>query len=81
MYIFMFRIVCTLAILIYILISMTTILIGIYDLYKNVHVLKATTTQIFGPIDWIEASEMIPHLKYLGTILFQLKLTNHQSLC
>lgn len=55
----------------YILISITTVLIGFYDLYKNVPVLKATAARIFGPLfDWIEAWEMISRLKYLGTMLF-----------
>lgn len=55
----------------YILISTTTVLIGFYDLYKNVPVLKATASRICGPLfDWIEAWEMISRLKYLGTMLF-----------
>lgn len=55
----------------YILISITTVLIGFYDLYKNVPVLKATASRICGPLfDWIEAWEMVSRLKYLGTMLF-----------
>lgn len=55
----------------YILISITTVLIGFYDLYKNVPVIKATAARICGPLfDWIEAWEMITRLKYLGTMLF-----------
>ncbi|KAH9314174.1 hypothetical protein KI387_022801, partial [Taxus chinensis] len=55
----------------YILISVVTVLIGFYDLYKNVPVLKATAARICGPLfDWIEAWEMISRLKYLGTMLF-----------
>lgn len=55
----------------YILISITTVLIGFYDLYKNVPVLKATEAQTFGPLfDWIEAWEMISSVKYLGTMFF-----------
>ncbi|XP_057815605.2 uncharacterized protein LOC131029212 [Cryptomeria japonica] len=55
----------------YILISIVTVLIGFYDLYKNVPVLKATAARICGPLfDWIEAWEMISRLKYLGTMLF-----------
>ena len=55
----------------YILISITTVLIGFYDFYKNIPILKATTTRVFGPLfDWIEAWKMISRLKYLGTMLF-----------
>eukprot|EP01018_Ginkgo_biloba_P037144 Gb_15822 [translate_table: standard] len=55
----------------YILISVVTVLIGFYDLYKNVPVLKVTAARLCGPLfDWIEAWEMISRLKYLGTMLF-----------
>ncbi|XP_068669297.1 uncharacterized protein [Aristolochia californica] len=55
----------------YLLISITTVLIGFYDLYKNVPVLKATASRLCGPLFiWIENWEMISRIKYLGTVLF-----------
>ncbi|KAK7316553.1 hypothetical protein RJT34_00106 [Clitoria ternatea] len=57
--------------LLYVLISFVTVLIGFYDLYKNVPVLKATASRICGPLfDWIETWEMVSRVKYLGTMLF-----------
>lgn len=62
---------CLLARLLYVLISFVTVLIGFYDLYKNVPVLKATASRICGPLfDWIESWEMVSRVKYLGTMLF-----------
>lgn len=62
---------CPLARALYVLISVITVLIGFYDLYKNVPVLKATASHLFGPLfDWIETWEMISRIKYLGTMLF-----------
>ncbi|KAK7306627.1 hypothetical protein VNO77_44578 [Canavalia gladiata] len=62
---------CPLARLLYVLISFVTVLIGFYDLYKNVPVLKATASRICGPLfDWIETWEMVTRIKYLGTMLF-----------
>ncbi|WOL06656.1 hypothetical protein Cni_G15390 [Canna indica] len=62
---------CPLARALYVLISITTVLIGFYDLYKNVPVLKATASSLFGPLfDWIESWEMISRVRYLGTMLF-----------
>ncbi|PON41635.1 G1/S-specific cyclin-E protein [Parasponia andersonii] len=62
---------CPLARALYVLISIVTVLIGFYDLYKNVPVLKATASRLFGPLfDWIETWEMISRIKYLGTMLF-----------
>ncbi|KAM6572572.1 hypothetical protein CsatA_016652 [Cannabis sativa] len=62
---------CPLARALYVLISVVTVLIGFYDLYKNVPVLKATASRLFGPFfDWIETWEMITRIKYLGTMLF-----------
>ncbi|XP_062117606.1 uncharacterized protein LOC133831361 isoform X2 [Humulus lupulus] len=56
---------------IYILISLVTVLIGFYDLYKNVPLLKATISHICGPFfNWIESWEMLSRIKYLGTMLF-----------
>ncbi|KAH8517888.1 hypothetical protein H0E87_005707 [Populus deltoides] len=55
----------------YVLISVITVLIGFFDLYKNVPVLKATASSLFGPLfDWIETWEMVSRIKYLGTMLF-----------
>eukprot|EP00250_Pteridium_aquilinum_P013278 c21247_g1_i1 orf=661-2994(+) len=55
----------------YILVSIITVIIGFYDLYKNVPVLKATAARICGPFfEWIEAWEMVSRVKYLGTVLF-----------
>lgn len=62
---------CPLVRALYVLISVVTVLIGFYDLYKNVPVLKATASRLFGPLfDWIETWEMITRIKYLGTMLF-----------
>ncbi|XP_060672368.1 uncharacterized protein LOC107417148 isoform X2 [Ziziphus jujuba] len=62
---------CPLARALYVLISIITVLIGFYDLYKNVPVLKATASRLCGPLlDWIETWEMISRIKYLGTMLF-----------
>ncbi|KAL6633458.1 hypothetical protein ACP70R_026129 [Stipagrostis hirtigluma subsp. patula] len=62
---------CPLARALYVLMSIITVLIGFYDLYKNVPMLKATASRLFGPFfDWIETWEMISRLKYLGTMLF-----------
>lgn len=55
----------------YILISLVTVIIGFYDLYKNVPLLKATAASLCGPLfEWIEAWEMVSRLRYLGTMLF-----------
>ncbi|KAL7086672.1 hypothetical protein ACP275_13G015300 [Erythranthe tilingii] len=62
---------CPLARASYVLISVITVLIGFYDLYKNVPLLKVTLSNLFGPLfEWIEAWEMISRIKYLGTMLF-----------
>ncbi|KAJ6334230.1 hypothetical protein OIU78_011190 [Salix suchowensis] len=62
---------CPLARALYVLISVITVLIGFFDLYKNVPVLKATASSLFGPLfDWIETWEMVSRIKYLGTMLF-----------
>ncbi|CAA0825066.1 Unknown protein [Striga hermonthica] len=62
---------CPLARALYVFISIITVLIGFYDLYKNVPLLKATASSLFGPFfDWIEKLEMISRIKYLGTMLF-----------
>ncbi|KAK9285107.1 hypothetical protein L1049_024292 [Liquidambar formosana] len=62
---------CPLARALYVLISFVTVLIGFYDLYKNVPVLKATASRLCGPLfNWIETWEMISRIKYLGTMLF-----------
>lgn len=62
---------CPLARALYVIISVVTVLIGFYDLYKNVPVLKATASRLCGPFfDWIETWEMVSRIKYLGTMLF-----------
>ncbi|KAL4555466.1 hypothetical protein LXL04_038085 [Taraxacum kok-saghyz] len=62
---------CPLARALYVIISIVTVVIGFYDLYKNVPVLKATASRLCGPlIDWIETWEMVSRIKYLGTMLF-----------
>lgn len=62
---------CPLVRALYVLISIVTVLIGFYDLYKNVPVLKATASHLFGPLlDWIDTWEMVSRIKYLGTMLF-----------
>nr|XP_043629248.1 uncharacterized protein LOC122600575 [Erigeron canadensis] len=62
---------CPLARSLYVAISLVTVVIGFYDLYKNVPVLKATASRLFGPLfDWIETWEMVSRIQYLGTMLF-----------
>ncbi|PIN22151.1 hypothetical protein CDL12_05131 [Handroanthus impetiginosus] len=62
---------CPLARVLYVLISVITVLIGFYDMYKNVPLLKVTASHLFGPFFyWIEEWEMISRIKYLGTMLF-----------
>ncbi|KAI3769623.1 hypothetical protein L6452_00732 [Arctium lappa] len=62
---------CPLARALYVVISVVTVVIGFYDLYKNVPVLKATASRLCGPLfDWIETWEMVSRIKYLGTMLF-----------
>ncbi|KAL4577579.1 hypothetical protein LXL04_013688 [Taraxacum kok-saghyz] len=62
---------CPLARGLYVAISFVTVVIGFYDLYKNVPLLKATASRLFGPLfDWIETWEMVSRIKYLGTMLF-----------
>ena len=59
-----------LARILYVLISLGTMIIGLYDLYKNVPLLKAAASHLFGPIfKWIEKSEMVTRVFYLGTML------------
>ncbi|GBG62248.1 hypothetical protein CBR_g29855 [Chara braunii] len=60
-----------LSVYIFFLISLTTVLIGFYDLYKNVPVLKEALHRVFGPlVEWVDAWEVGSRLKYLGTMLF-----------
>ncbi|XP_062230426.1 uncharacterized protein LOC133928213 [Phragmites australis] len=55
----------------YLLASLVTVLIGFYDLYKNVPLLKAAAARICGPFfGWIETWDMVTRIQYLGTILF-----------
>lgn len=55
----------------YISISLVTVIIGFYDLYKNVPLLKATASHLCGPLfKWIEAWDVKSRLRYLGTMLF-----------
>ncbi|KAK9035096.1 hypothetical protein V6N11_077147 [Hibiscus sabdariffa] len=62
---------CPLARALYVLISIITVLIGFFDLYKNVPLLKITASHLCGPLlDWIENWEMVTRIKYLGTMLF-----------
>ncbi|KAG6517331.1 uncharacterized protein LOC122055742 isoform X1 [Zingiber officinale] len=56
---------------VHILISLVTVLVGFYDLYKNVPLLKATAARLCGPFfDWIETWDMVTRLRYLGTMFF-----------
>ncbi|XP_017699145.2 uncharacterized protein LOC103710629 isoform X2 [Phoenix dactylifera] len=55
----------------YILISLVTVMIGFYDLYKNVPLLKAAAARLCGPLfSWIEEWDMVTRIQYLGTMLF-----------
>lgn len=54
-----------------VLVSLVTVIIGFYDLYKNIPLLKATVSHLCGPLfNWIESWDMISRIKYLGTMLF-----------
>lgn len=56
---------------VHILISLVTVLVGFYDLYKNVPLLKATAARLCGPFfDWIETWDMVTRIRYLGTMFF-----------
>ncbi|XP_077250284.1 uncharacterized protein LOC143889808 isoform X2 [Tasmannia lanceolata] len=73
---------CPLARTLYILISLVTVIIGFYDLYKNVPLLKVTAARLCGPLfDWIEAWEMISRIRYLGTMLFLQNLEKALKWC
>ncbi|XP_023640272.1 uncharacterized protein LOC17888330 isoform X1 [Capsella rubella] len=62
---------CLFARALYVMISVVTVVIGFYDLYKNVPVLKATASRLCGPLfDWVETWDMVSRIKYLGTMLF-----------
>ncbi|KAF8105237.1 hypothetical protein N665_0161s0036 [Sinapis alba] len=62
---------CLFARTLYVIISIITVVIGFYDLYKNVPVLKATASRLCGPLfDWVETWDMVSRIKYLGTMLF-----------
>uniref|UniRef100_A0A1J3FUC3 G1/S-specific cyclin-E protein n=1 Tax=Noccaea caerulescens TaxID=107243 RepID=A0A1J3FUC3_NOCCA len=62
---------CLLARALYVMVSVITVVIGFYDLYKNVPVLKATASRLCGPLfDWVETWDMVSRIKYLGTMLF-----------
>jgi hypothetical protein len=55
----------------YVVVSIVTAIIGLYDLYKNLPVFKATAARLCGPLfDWIEDLEMVSRIRYLGTIFF-----------
>ncbi|XP_024004232.1 uncharacterized protein LOC18027602 isoform X2 [Eutrema salsugineum] len=62
---------CLFARALYVIISIITVVIGFYDLYKNVPVLKSTAARLCGPLfDWVETWDMVSRIKYLGTMLF-----------
>ncbi|KAI7729253.1 hypothetical protein M8C21_002192 [Ambrosia artemisiifolia] len=62
---------CPLARVLYVAVSVVTVVIGFYDLYKNIPLLKATAARLCGPLfGWIETWEMLSRIKYLGTMLF-----------
>ncbi|XP_020539245.1 uncharacterized protein LOC105644379 isoform X2 [Jatropha curcas] len=55
----------------YAVISSITVIIGFYDLYKNVPLLRASAAHLYWPFfKWIEAWDMISRIRYLGTMLF-----------
>ncbi|PWA90836.1 hypothetical protein CTI12_AA096900 [Artemisia annua] len=62
---------CPFARVLYVAVSVVTVVIGFYDLYKNIPLLKATAARLCGPLfGWIETWEMVSRIKYLGTMLF-----------
>ncbi|XP_002521077.2 uncharacterized protein LOC8264937 isoform X1 [Ricinus communis] len=57
--------------ILYAVMSCITVIIGFYDLYKNVPLLKAAASHLPWPfLKWIEAWDMVSRIKYLGTMLF-----------
>ena len=55
----------------YITISLITCMIGFYDLYKNVPLMKAMVSNVCGPLfSWIENWDMVSRIQYIGTMLF-----------
>lgn len=61
---------CLFARTLYVIVSVITVVIGFYDLYKNVPVLKATASRLCGPLfDWVETWDMESKVKYLGMML------------
>jgi hypothetical protein len=53
----------------YVVVSIVTAIIGLYDLYKNLPVFKATAARLCGLLfEWIEDSAMVSRIQYLGTI-------------
>lgn len=56
--------------ILYAVISSITVIIGFYDLYKNVPLLKAAVSHLYLPFfKWIEW-DMISRIRYLGTMMF-----------
>jgi len=55
----------------YITISLITCMIGFYDLYKNVPLMKTMVSNVCGPLfSWIENWDMVSRIQYIGTMLF-----------
>ena len=54
----------------YCAVSVTTFLIGFYDLYKNVPGLRGAIAAVVGPVgEWVESWGVLWRLKYLGAVL------------
>jgi hypothetical protein len=55
----------------YLLFSLATVLVGFYDLYKNVPLLRSAAASLCGPLfEWVESCDVVTRIRYLGTILF-----------
>lgn len=56
--------------IIYFIVFVVIVLIGFYDLYKNVFIFKVMVVRLCGLFfEWIEVWEMILWFKYLGIML------------
>ncbi|GAQ77986.1 hypothetical protein KFL_000060510 [Klebsormidium nitens] len=55
----------------YFIVSAVTVLIGFYDLYKNLPFVQDSLHRLLGPLyEWVDTWQMGARLGYLGTMLF-----------
>jgi hypothetical protein len=46
------------------------VLVGFYNMYKNVPLLQSVTACLWSPFAWVESCNVVTQIWYLGTILF-----------